>query len=187
MTTNEPITNDQINDSTMVFIQLEKNNPRIKIKINFLIFAKVSNDVVEDDLIALGELTEYPTFQWKFPQITSCPRSHCKEKYSNRDAAIAHYRDVHAKYDVLCNDCNSIVSVSSSHNLIHHYKRKHPNIEPPMKTKLNQVLPFDTYPNCYKLFKIFSINFPDCLHDLRQKAIILPAKNPYEYYTLRQS
>lgn len=95
--------------------------------------------MAEDDLITIGELTEYPTVQWKFPETTHCPRSHCKQKYKSRAENIAHYRDVHAKYDVICNECNILVSVSSSHNLLNHYKRKHSDIELPLKTKENRV------------------------------------------------
>lgn len=110
-------------------------------------FSKIPPDTDGDEFVTLGEFTEYPTIQWRFPQITSCPRKNCKEKFNNRAETIAHYREVHAKYDVLCNECNTIVAVSGSQNMLNHYKRRHSDIEPPVKTDENRVIFIFTFRN----------------------------------------
>lgn len=84
-------------------------------------------------------MTEYPTIQWTFPQITQCPKANCKHKCLNRDDAIDHYRMAHAKYDMLCHECDQIISLSGAHNLMNHYKRRHPGVELPVKTSENRV------------------------------------------------
>lgn len=113
---------------------------------------------VDDDIVTLGEMTEYPILQWKFPQITHCPRMNCKRKFPNRDAAIDHYRAMHAKYDILCQECDLIISVSGAHNLMNHYKRKHPDIEPPAKRPENRVICFYLMSVNFKLTN-FGISF----------------------------
>lgn len=84
-------------------------------------------------------MTEYPTLRWRFPDTNACPRTNCKQKFKNRTDAIKHYRDIHSTYDVLCKECNVLVSLTGAHNLINHYKRIHPNADLPAKSAENKV------------------------------------------------
>lgn len=96
--------------------------------------------MTEDDIIVLGEMTEYPTEFWQFPDTANCPRIHCKIVFKSRADAIKHYREIHSLYDVLCKECNVVVSVSGAHNLVNHYKRIHPNLDPPPKSDEKKVI-----------------------------------------------
>lgn len=84
-------------------------------------------------------MTEYPTLRWQFPDTKSCPRTNCKQKFKTRAEAIKHYRDIHSNYDVLCKECNVLVSLTGAHNLINHYKRIHPSADLPAKSEENKV------------------------------------------------
>lgn len=107
-------------------------------------------------------MTEYQTMQWKFPQITHCPRLNCKQTFTSRNEAIRHYRTMHSIYDVLCQECEQIISLTGTHNLMNHYKRKHPDIQPPAKMFENKVLNYQLTITCR--FNKFQCLFSDRLH-----------------------
>lgn len=77
--------------------------------------------------------------KWRFPDTIDCPKQYCTWQlnfdFSNvdvaRNAAMAHYRKEHAKNDLLCVLCNTLISMSSQSNMIQHYGRKHPNARIP--------------------------------------------------------
>lgn len=68
--------------------------------------------------------------KWIFPaSLTQCPVVRCTAVSSgNRAALKAHYRKVHADASVLCELCNKpIATRNGKHNVIIHYRHKHPN------------------------------------------------------------
>ncbi|XP_031628123.1 uncharacterized protein LOC116343934 isoform X2 [Contarinia nasturtii] len=123
---NAGLDHDELTTATMPNEQTDEESPE-------------NDDVVVNDIITLGELTEYPKMSWKFPEIKSCPRTNCKQKFETRGEAINHYRENHSQYDVLCQVCNILVSLSGSHNLMNHYKRKHPDAEMPAKSNEKKI------------------------------------------------
>lgn len=83
-----------------------------------------------DDIIILGELSDFEIkFKWKFPNTSKCPCKSCGLSCSSRNAAIAHFRNAHAKTSVLCTLCDRIFD--DSVDLLLHYDVEHPDIEPP--------------------------------------------------------
>ncbi|XP_055296572.1 uncharacterized protein LOC129565582 isoform X2 [Sitodiplosis mosellana] len=107
------------------------------------------DDISQDEVITLGEMTEYPTMRWHFPDTTACPRTNCKQKFNTRNEAFKHYRDQHSIWDVQCKECNILVSLSGAHNLINHYKRSHPNVDLPAKA-------FENKTTCHVCQKVLS-------------------------------
>lgn len=92
------------------------------------------------DLVTVGELTEYETDVWQFPDKSSCPLRSCHLTFDTRDLAIKHYTATHAQHTVLCKICKSpLMLLLGPHHLVSHYKRKHPNVEPQPKVKKIQV------------------------------------------------
>lgn len=80
-----------------------------------------------DDLIALEghEIIK----NWRFPKNTAdCPVSKCKTPFKNRSAAIAHYKEVHAKFATRCPICGKVIH-SCSNNLKSHVQRVHPEVK----------------------------------------------------------
>lgn len=106
-----------------------------------LIVQDSANNTSENDLITLGELTEYEERQWRFPDNTQrCPLRSCGNFFGTRKKAIEHYRKSHAKHAVLCEICNvPLMLLTAAHHLNGHYLRKHPGIEPPVKVKTSRV------------------------------------------------
>lgn len=108
-------------------------------------------DEDEDDIIVLGENTKYPTMKWRFPDTVHCPKTYCSKYFSGwnspaicRKAAMLHYCKEHAKNDLLCIECNKLISMSSQHNLIQHYQRKHPSAPIPLPTTSMPSISADT-------------------------------------------
>lgn len=95
---------------------------------------KESDNVAKggDDLILLGEDTDYPQMEWRFPDINGCPKMYCTAIFDDRFFAMAHYRVVHAKTDLLCLECNTLISMNNPDDLIRHYERKHPSAPAPL-------------------------------------------------------
>lgn len=94
----------------------------------------------EDDYVKIGQLTEYKIVSWKFPNTNNCPRGFCGKKFENRAEAKQHYINKHADYDMSCQECGILIALSGAHNLLNHYNRKHPNIDPPPKVFENNVM-----------------------------------------------
>lgn len=64
--------------------------------------------------------------KWRFPQDhTKCPVNKCCSSFKSRSAAIAHYKEIHAKKATLCPVCNKVIA-NSSYNLEKHMGRMHP-------------------------------------------------------------
>lgn len=86
----------------------------------------------DKDIVLLGENTKYPTMKWRFPDTIKCPKVYCSWYFRfghfrfGRTAAMKHYREVHAKNDLLCVECNALISMTSQNDLINHYEKKHP-------------------------------------------------------------
>lgn len=70
--------------------------------------------------------------KWHFPSIIRCPKIYCNRWFESRYAARLHYCKEHAKNDLLCNVCNTLISMTAENNLINHFQRKHPNEPIPM-------------------------------------------------------
>lgn len=163
ITENEPSSTEHSDEPEIEVFTGTKINP-MKIQVNLMFYqyhfkvlsganASVNNDdTTEDDIIILGQMTEYSTERWKFPDTTACPRTHCKKVFDTRAEAIRHFRNTHSLYDVLCKECNRLVSLSGGHNLLNHYKRSHPNVEIPAKRNENKVfsLPINPMYNSIK-------------------------------------
>lgn len=94
---------------------------------------KVLQNDDADDIIILGESTDFQPMCWQFPQTRKCPKDLCFLDFSSRAIAIKHYRERHAKFDLLCKECGVLISMSGAHNMTNHYKRKHPDRIPPQK------------------------------------------------------
>lgn len=88
----------------------------------------------EDDFIILGENTKYPTKKWRFPNTNTCPKVYCNKYFESRHATMQHYYKMHAKNDLLCEECDTLISMTGQHNMINHFQRKHPNLPIPMPT-----------------------------------------------------
>lgn len=100
----------------------------------------MANNQSVDDLITLGELTQYENTVWKFPQTTRCPLRSCGIYLGTRKKAIKHYQDNHAKYGVLCKICDYPIHLqTATHHFDGHYARKHPNEVAPPKMKAARV------------------------------------------------
>lgn len=105
-------------------------------KFNVPFFKDLVDDNVEDDLITLGELTQYENTVWKFAKTLNCPVRSCASKFSTRNLAIKHYRENHAMHSVLCKICDHpIMLMMGPHHLDTHYHRLHPTVTPPPKVK----------------------------------------------------
>lgn len=95
---------------------------------------EVRNDNNENDSILVGEKTDYPPKLYCFPSGTKkCPKIHCFQKFLDRQSMINHYRMKHAQHDILCPECDTLITVSSHHYLKSHFNRKHPNCALPLK------------------------------------------------------
>lgn len=94
----------------------------------------------EDDYVTIGHLTEYKIVNWRFPNTNICPRIFCSKPFENRAEAKQHYIKKHADYDMSCQECGVLIALSGAHNLLNHYNRKHPNIDPPPKEFENNVM-----------------------------------------------
>lgn len=104
------------------------------------LYKELSEDMSDNELISLGELTEYETTEWRFPDTQNCPLRSCAIHFESRKIAMEHYRENHAKHAVLCEICNyPIMLLSATHHLVGHFARKHPNVEPPQKVETDRV------------------------------------------------
>lgn len=92
------------------------------------------DDKNEHDIVILGENTKYAPIEWHFPRTNNCPKVYCNKYFESRHATMQHYCKVHAKNDLLCEECNSLISMTGQHNLINHFQRKHPHAPIPMPT-----------------------------------------------------
>lgn len=68
---------------------------------------------------------------WRFPQTTSCPSVRCSLTFPNRKMAKRHYIEVHAKYMILCPNCNKPINAKMSLNFLKHHREMHPNVAMP--------------------------------------------------------
>lgn len=81
----------------------------------------------ENDLITLEGFGIIK--KWRFPKnTTDCPVPKCKTSYKNRSAAIAHYKEVHAKLATRCPICEKVI-YSCTSNLKIHMQRVHPEVK----------------------------------------------------------
>lgn len=65
--------------------------------------------------------------KWRFPpHLNACPIQKCPSSIKNRSAAIAHFKNVHAKRATLCPMCKKLI-LNWNNNLEKHIKRMHPN------------------------------------------------------------
>lgn len=87
-----------------------------------------------DEFVVLGEHTKYPPIKWRFPDTTHCPKVYCNRWFDSRYAARLHYCKDHAKNDLLCKICKTLISMTGENNLVNHYQRKHPSDPIPMPT-----------------------------------------------------
>lgn len=102
----------------------------------------MSTDEPQNDLITLGELTEYANTVWPFPDTKRCPVRSCGMMFRTRTKAIEHYRENHAKHSVLCHICKyPLMLLTAAHHLAGHFARKHPTVTPPVKVKTIRVNP----------------------------------------------
>lgn len=98
-------------------------------------FEKESQNIEDEgDIVVLGESTKYSPMRWRFPGTNNCPKVYCNKYFESRHATMQHYCKVHAKNDLLCEECNTLISMTGQHNLINHFQRKHPNAPIPMPT-----------------------------------------------------
>lgn len=93
-----------------------------------------SDDKSDDDFVIIGENTKYEPMAWRFPRTRTCPKVYCNKYFESRHAAMQHYSKMHAKIDLLCEECNTLISMSGQHNMINHFQRKHPDSPIPMPT-----------------------------------------------------
>lgn len=100
-----------------------------------------------DDIIILGENTPYTPMKWRFPNTNNCPKVYCNRWFENRYAARLHYCKEHAKNDLLCVECNTLISMTGQQNMVNHYQRKHPNTSIPMPNASASVECADTAPD----------------------------------------
>lgn len=70
--------------------------------------------------------------KWRFPNIDSCPKVYCNRWFESRYAAKVHYCKEHAKNDLLCTECDTLISMTGQLNMVNHYQRKHPDADIPM-------------------------------------------------------
>lgn len=71
--------------------------------------------------------------RWRFPSHTkNCPKVYCNKYFESRQATMQHYCKEHAKTDLLCEECDTLISMTGQHNMINHYQRKHPDSPIPM-------------------------------------------------------
>lgn len=92
----------------------------------------MDDDGNEDNVVILGENTKYPPMKWRFPHTDTCPKVYCNKYFESRHATQLHYYKVHAKNDLLCKECDLLISMTGQNNMINHYQRKHPNLPIPM-------------------------------------------------------
>lgn len=93
----------------------------------------------DDNIVLLGENTKYPTMKWRFPKTNNCPKVYCNKYFESQYATMQHYSKVHAKSDLLCEECDTLISMTGQHNMINHFQRKHPNSPIPMPTTVASV------------------------------------------------
>lgn len=106
-------------------------------------FEKESQNIEDEgDIVILGESTKYSPMRWRFPGTNNCPKVYCNKYFESRHATMQHYCKVHAKNDLLCEECNTLISMMGQHNLINHFQRKHPNSPIPMPN--SSVLPTES-------------------------------------------
>lgn len=91
-------------------------------------------DKDEPNIVILGENTKYSPMMWNFPRTNNCPKVYCNKYFESRHATMQHYCKMHAKNDLLCEECDTLISMTGQHNLINHFQRKHPNSPIPMPT-----------------------------------------------------
>lgn len=91
-----------------------------------------NDDENEDDVIIIGENTKYAPMRWRFPRTKNCPKVYCNKYFESRHATMQHYYKMHAKNDLLCEECDTLISMTGQHNMINHFQRKHPNSPIPM-------------------------------------------------------
>lgn len=132
----------------------------LKLNDSFDYFDKdLTKDKSENDLVTLGELTEYENTVWQFPDVKRCPLRSCGRGFSTRSQTIEHYRETHAKHAVLCRICNyPLMLLTAAHHLDGHFLRKHPTETPPLKVKIqrvNETIWFNAM--IYSLFNFVSI------------------------------
>lgn len=70
--------------------------------------------------------------KWRFPHTHTCPKVYCNKYFESRHATQLHYYKVHAKNDLLCKECDLLISMTGQNNMINHFQRKHPNLPIPM-------------------------------------------------------
>lgn len=82
----------------------------------------------EDDFITLrgqGIITK-----WRFPpNITQCPVRRCYASYASRSDAMAHYKEKHARFSILCPICVKPIITHSAKDYYSHHLSIHPNDE----------------------------------------------------------
>lgn len=87
---------------------------------------KINANKDDDDLITLSGLGKIT--QWKFPKnVTQCPMHCCNFKFEMRATGISHFKQLHAKYTILCTICNKIVSSRQRQQICKHFDKMHPN------------------------------------------------------------
>lgn len=59
-------------------------------------------------MVKLGELTDFETVSWPFPDTNNCPMQSCGMVFLNRSSAMYHFRQRHAKLSILCTDCGQL-------------------------------------------------------------------------------
>lgn len=99
----------------------------------------------ENDLIilkGLGQRTPY-----HFPKgATQCPIYACRKDFGIRAMAIDHFKLQHSKNAYFCEICDRPTSAKVPYTLLSHFKKLHPDVEPPDFLK-NPILKEDKVTN----------------------------------------
>lgn len=70
--------------------------------------------------------------EYHFPKrATICPIYACRKEFGIRAMAIDHFKSRHSKNSVFCEICNRPVSAKVHNTFLEHYKKLHPDVQPP--------------------------------------------------------
>lgn len=90
-----------------------------------------SDDDENDNwIVTIGEHTDYEPIAWRFPHTDTCPKVYCKYNFGSRLAAKQHYCKMHAKTDLLCKECDRLISMTGpqhQNKMANHFLRNHQN------------------------------------------------------------
>lgn len=95
-------------------------------------------------MIKLGELTDFQTVKWKFPNTKNCPLDRCSSSFPNRNSALDHFCQDHANTSMECMHCKVIFPANDALVLFRHYQVEHEDEQPP-KLKTTTVQPSAEY------------------------------------------